>query len=79
MAPDTPQVRAELEARALSRAEAAGLKPGTPEFGDWWGNYWPDPRGVPPSVIEAEIANPGSTGVRVITGSDGRVITVIPR
>ena len=38
-----------------------------------------DPRGVPPSVIEAEIANPDSTGVTVITGPDGRVITVVPR
>jgi RHS repeat-associated protein len=79
MAPDTPQVRAELEARALVRAEAAGLKPGTSAFGEWWRSYGPDPRGVPPMVVEGEIANPGSTNVRVITGPDGRVITVIPR
>lgn len=78
MAPRTPEVMAELEARALARAKAAGLRPGTPEFGKWWGTYGPDPRGIPPSVVEAEIANPGSTGIRVITSPDGRVITVIP-
>jgi hypothetical protein len=78
MAPRTPQVMAELEARALARANAAGLKPGTAEFGQWWGRYGPDPRNIPPSVVEAEIVNPGSTGVQVITGLDGRVITVIP-
>lgn len=78
MAPRTPQVMAELEARAVARAQAAGLKPGTRGFGEWWGKYGPDPRNIPPSVVEAEIANPGSTGIRVITGSDGRVITVIP-
>jgi hypothetical protein len=39
-----------------------------------------DPRGVPPSVVEAEIVRPGSTGVRVITANRGRVVvTVIPR
>jgi hypothetical protein len=34
--------------------------------------------GVPPSVVEAEIASPGSTGVRVILNKNGDVITVIP-
>ncbi len=38
----------------------------------------PDPPGVPPSVAEAEIANPGSTGVRVFTNVEGDVVTVIP-
>jgi RHS repeat-associated protein len=79
MAPDTLAIRAELEARALARAEARGLKPGTPEFRKYWNDYGPDPRGVPPMVVEAEIASPGSTSVKVITGPDGRVITVIPR
>ena len=78
MAPRTPQVMAELESRALARAQAAGLKPGTPEFGQWWNKFGPDPRGVPTSVVEAEIANPGSTGVRVITNANGDVVTVIP-
>lgn len=79
MAPDTPQVRAELEARALARAERAGVKPGTKDFGDWWAKNGPDPRGVLPSVVEAEIRNPGSTGVKVITNSKGDVVSVIPR
>jgi hypothetical protein len=78
MAPRTPEVLADLERRALARAEAASLKPGTPEFGKWWRSYGPDPRGIPPSVVEAEIANPGSTGVRVITNPNGDVVTVIP-
>jgi len=29
-------------------------------------------------VVEAEIANPGTTGVRVITNANGDVVTVIP-
>jgi len=78
MAPRTPQVMAELESRALARARAAGLVPGTPEFGKWWAKYGPDPRNVPPSVIEVEISAPGSTGVRVITNAQGDVVTVIP-
>ncbi|NGX45479.1 MAG: hypothetical protein K940chlam2_00634 [Chlamydiae bacterium] len=36
-------------------------------------------RGVPPSVVEAEIAQPGSTGVRVILNEKGNVKSVIPR
>jgi hypothetical protein len=39
-----------------------------------------DPRGVPPSVVEAEIANPGSTNVKVIYIKRlQRVVTVIPK
>ena len=39
-----------------------------------------DPRGVPPSVVEAEIANPGSTNVKVIYIKRLlRVVTVIPK
>jgi hypothetical protein len=38
-----------------------------------------DPRGVPPSVVEAEIMT-GSTHVRVITAKRGSVVvTVIPK
>ncbi len=79
MAPRTPQVMAELEARAMARARAKGLTPGTRKFGEWWKDHGPDPRSIPPSVVEAEIANPGSTGVRVILNSDGDVVTVIPQ
>jgi hypothetical protein len=35
--------------------------------------------GVPPMVFDAEIANAGSTNVRVVAGPAGRVLTVIPR
>jgi len=38
----------------------------------------PNPRGIPFSVVEAEIAYPGTTGVRVILNKNGNVITVIP-
>ena len=79
MAPNTPEVMATLSKRSLARAEAAGLKPGTPEFGQWWGKHGPAPRNVPPMVVEAEILSPGSTSVRVITNSNGDVVTVIPR
>lgn len=70
---------AELEARGLARAQAAGLGTGTPEFAEWWAKYGPAPRGVPPSMVEAEILSPGSTSVRVITNANGDVVTVIPR
>ena len=42
------------------------------------GKTWSDPRGVPPSVVEAEIANPGTTGVKVITNQSGDVVSVVP-
>lgn len=79
MAPDTPEVRAVLERRALARDEAAGLLPGTVEFGAWWAKNGPDPRGVPPMVVKAEISSPGATNVRVIMNAEGDVVTVIPR
>lgn len=70
---------AELEARGMARAQAAGLEPGTPEFGEWWAKNGPARRNVPPMVVEAEIMNPGSTSVRVMTNSNGDVVTVITR
>lgn len=79
MAPRTPEILAELESRGLARASAEGLTPGTPKFGEWWAKNGPAPRNVPPMVVEAEIANPGSTSVRVITNAKGDVVTVITR
>ncbi|UFJ41428.1 hypothetical protein LOK74_02510 [Brevibacillus humidisoli] len=83
MAPDTIQVRAELEKRALEK----GLKPGTKEF-----KNFVDPRGIPPMVVEDTIKNvkpvPGNRpntlkydgkDVTVITNTNGDVITVIPK
>jgi len=65
MAPRTPEVMAELEVRALNRAAAEGIKPQTKDFKDFWLKHKPDPRNIPPSVVEAEITNPGSTSIRV--------------
>lgn len=79
MAPNTPQVMAQLEARMLVRAQSKGLRPRTKEFGDWLIDNSPNPRGIPPSVVEAEISKSGSTGVRVFLNQSGDVITVIPR
>jgi hypothetical protein len=82
MAPDTPQVRAQLQARVGARLERLGIKPGSPAYGRVMARALEkiDPRGVPPSVVEAEILRPGSTSVRVITARGQRVVvTVIPR
>ena len=78
MAPRTPEVMAELEVRALNRAAAEGIKPQTKDFKDFWLKHRPDPRNIPPSVVEAEIANPGSTSIRVELNNRGDIITVMP-
>jgi hypothetical protein len=82
MAPNTPQIRAELEARAAQRLIRLGITPGS---GAWDACLAKalrkiDPRGIPPSVIEAELMRPGSTSVRVISARQRQVvITVMPR
>ncbi len=84
MAPDTPQIRAELRTRAINRLNRLGIKEGS---GAWdqclekaLSKSKIDPRGVPPSVVEAEITKPGSTNVKVITAKRGQiVVTVIPK
>ena len=68
MAPETSQVMAELTDRTLVRAAKAGINTQTPEWKAFWSQKGPDPRGVPTSVIEAEIRNPGTTGREVILG-----------
>ena len=67
-----------VESRFLARAKVASQKLSPQRFREWCLENAPDPRGVPPSVVEAEIAHPGSTGVRVILNEKGNVITVIP-
>jgi hypothetical protein len=82
MAPDTPQVRAELRLRAISRLERLGITQGSKAFDKCLARAMTkiDPRGVPPSVVEAEIASPGSTNVTVIYIKRlQRVVTVIPK
>ena len=79
MAPNTPGIMAELESRALKRAQAENLEPCTEEFGRWMERKGPNPRGIPPSIIEAEILNPGSTNVEVVLNNNGDVITIFPK
>ena len=82
MAPDTPRVRAELRTRAAARLERLGIRPGSAAWDACMQRALQkiDPRGVPPSVVEAEITKPGSTNVRVITARRGQVVvTVIVR
>jgi hypothetical protein len=82
MAPDIPEIRATLRTRAMARLEKIGITPDS----DAWDACLKkalskiDPRGVPPSVVEAEIMRKGSTNVRVITARQGRVVvTVFPK
>jgi hypothetical protein len=91
MAPDTPQVRAELERRAADIAQGKGLEPGTKAYSDFVNKYV-DPRNIPPSVIEDAINNTNATpgkyadtfvhetgDVTVVVNGAGNVITVIPK
>lgn len=91
MAPDTPQVRAELEKIAADLAKGKGLEPQTKAYSDFVKKYV-DPRNITPSVIEDAIKNttsvPGKyadtfiheTGdVTVVINWAGDVITVIPK
>ena len=82
MAPDTPEVRAELRLRTIRRLERVGIKKGmlSDKCLAKVMKEKIDPRGIPPSVVEAEIASPGSTNVRVIYNFRlRRVVTVIFR
>ena len=91
MAPDTPQVRAELSRRAEKSATQRGLKVGTQEYYEYCKKYV-DPRNIPPSVIEDAISStkgiPGNrpdtfihetADVIIVINSAGKVITVIPK
>ena len=91
MAPDTPEVRAELNMRAEKLAQSKGLQVGTQEYYQFCQKYV-DPRGIPPLVVEDAIINTtaiaGHTAgtyvhqtadVKVIINAFGKVITVMPR
>ena len=91
MAPNTPEVKAELYQRATKIAKEKGLVPQTKEYSTFIDKYV-DPRNIPPSVIEDAIKNtkpiPGNRpdtfvhatdSVKVITNGNGDVITVIPK
>lgn len=81
MAPDTPQIRAQLTTRVGARLERLGIGPGHPAYERVLARALQriDPRGVPPSVVEAEILRPGSTNVRVITARRGQVVVTVIR
>jgi hypothetical protein len=82
MAPDTPGVRAQLRSRVHARLTRLGIGPSHPAYDRVLARALQkiDPRGVPPSVVEAEILRPGSTNVRVITAQRKQVVvSVIPR
>lgn len=78
MAPRTPRVMADLENRFLARSKIAMQKHTPEEFRKWHKKHAPNPRGIPPSVVEAEISNPGKTGINVILNKHGHIVTVIP-
>ena len=82
MAPDIPQVRAQIRTRISQRLARLGIDQNHPAYGRVLQRALEkvNPRGVPPSVVEAEIIRPGSTNVRVITANRKQVVvTVIPR
>jgi hypothetical protein len=81
MAPGIPQVRAQLRTRVGQRLQRLGIGPGHPAYDRVLARALADldPRGVPPSVVEAEIARPGSTDVRVVTAGRGRVVVTVIR
>jgi hypothetical protein len=76
MAPDTPQVSAQLRARVGTRLERLGITRGHPVYDRVLAKALKkiDARGVPPSVVEAEIVRPGSTNVRVVTAQRGQIV-----
>ncbi|MCC9021928.1 ribonuclease YeeF family protein [Bacillus nakamurai] len=91
MAPNRPEVRAELFSRATKKAKEIGLRPQTIEYKNFINKYI-DPRNIPPSVIEDAIKNnkaiPGNKpgtfvhstkDVQVVLNASGDVITVIPK
>jgi len=91
MAPNTPEVKAELYQRATKIAKEKGLVPQTKEYSTFIDKYV-DPRNIPPSVIEDAIKNTKpisgnrpdtfvhvTDSVKVITNGNGDVITVIPK
>lgn len=88
MAPNTPEMIELLTKRTLKKAEAEGFEISesrlkiwqeqVSDLQEWWKENFPQPRAIWPSTVEAEIANPGSTDINVITSQEGKVITVYP-
>ncbi|WP_241776711.1 pre-toxin TG domain-containing protein [Bacillus pseudomycoides] len=89
MAPDTVEIRAELNTRAREMAAKKGYKPGTAEYEALFAKI--DPRGMTPNVVEDIIKNgsrspggkPGTWKYSredgyVIINDKGDVVTVVP-
>jgi len=85
MAPkNNMEIMAILDQRMISEAVKDGVQFQTEEFLNWLntgrGNsFRVNPRSIPPSVVEAEIMLPGSTGITVQINEFGDVISVIPK
>lgn len=81
MAPNTAAVRGQMRTRILQRMGRRGFQPDHPAFEAVFRRALQkvDPRGVPPSVVEAEILRPGSTNVRVITANRKQVVVTVLR
>jgi hypothetical protein len=84
MAPDTQQIRDELKTRAIKRLAKVGIKQGHPAYGKCLETALKKihPRGIPPSVVEAEIMKPNSTSITVIMPPLKRgqvIVTVYPK
>lgn len=77
---ETPEELRRQQEDAGRRAEAQGLRPGTPEYDDWVRRIDPGAQRIPVSVVQQEIERPGSTGVAVtIDPNTGEVTVVRPR
>jgi hypothetical protein len=91
MAPSTPEIIELLLERTIERAKRENInleeetinptnrlklvKGQADSLRAWWHDYGPDPRAILPEVVEAEIENPGSTDLTVVTSPEGAVIT----
>ncbi len=70
-------MRAQAEGLEFDPTSLGLMKHQPTAFRSWWSQYAPDPRGVLPSEVEAEIANPEASDLKVVTTETGDVITVI--
>ncbi|WP_258319329.1 hypothetical protein [Listeria monocytogenes] len=81
MAPDTPEIRAQLNTRAQEIAKSKGYVPGTKDYSAFMKKYI-QPRNIPPTVIEDAISNGVKTSGNQLNTwkfEAGDVITVIPK
>lgn len=77
------EVLARLENKLFKKTKECGIDiHNAKEFKNWLNNtnigsaYRIDTRGIPPMIIEAEIANPGCTDMMVVINDAGDVVTI---